>query len=38
MIDDYRKEAADRLKEDLPPLPLTAIQIAELITLLKSPH
>jgi len=38
MIDDYRKEAADRLKEGLPPLPLTAKQTAELITLLKSPH
>ena len=38
MIDDYRKEAADRLKEDLPPLPLTAKQTAELVTLLKSPN
>ncbi|MFM1824688.1 MAG: bifunctional aconitate hydratase 2 and 2-methylisocitrate dehydratase, partial [Pseudomonadota bacterium] len=37
MIDDYRKEAADRLKEDLPPLPLTAKQTAELVTSLKSP-
>mgnify|MGYP000495012358 CR=1 FL=1 len=37
MIDDYRKEAAERLKEDLPPLSLTAKQTAELVTLLKSP-
>ena len=37
MIDDYKKEAAERLKEDLPPLPLTAKQTAELVTLLKSP-
>jgi aconitate hydratase 2/2-methylisocitrate dehydratase len=36
MIDDYRKEAADRLKEGLPPLPLTAKQTAELVTSLKS--
>ena len=35
MVDDFKKEAADRLKEDLPPLPLTAIQTAELVTLLK---
>ncbi|MSQ80991.1 MAG: aconitate hydratase B, partial [Candidatus Methylopumilus sp.] len=38
MIEDYRKEAADRLKEDLPPLALTAKQTAELVTLLKSPN
>ena len=37
MIDDYRKEAAERLKEGLPPLSLTAKQTAELVTLLKSP-
>ncbi|MEY3375243.1 MAG: bifunctional aconitate hydratase 2 and 2-methylisocitrate dehydratase, partial [Pseudomonadota bacterium] len=37
MIDDYRKEAANRLNEGLPPLPLTAKQTAELVTLLKSP-
>ncbi|NBW53222.1 MAG: aconitate hydratase B, partial [Betaproteobacteria bacterium] len=37
MIDDYRKEAANRLNECLPPLPLTAKQTAELVTLLKSP-
>ncbi len=37
MLEEYRKHAAERAKEDIPPLPLSAEQTKELIELLKSP-
>ncbi len=37
MLDAYRKHVAEREAEDLPPLPLDAGQVAELIELIKAP-
>lgn len=37
MLESYRKHAAERQSEDLPPLPLNAEQVAELIELIKNP-
>jgi aconitate hydratase 2/2-methylisocitrate dehydratase len=37
MIEEYKKHAAEREAEGLPPLPLTAAQTAQLVDLLKAP-
>lgn len=37
MLETYRKDAADRAAEGLPPLPLDAGQVADLVELLKAP-
>ncbi|MGD8592118.1 MAG: bifunctional aconitate hydratase 2/2-methylisocitrate dehydratase [Gammaproteobacteria bacterium] len=37
MIENYRKHVAERQAEGLPPLPLNAQQVAELVDLLKNP-
>jgi aconitate hydratase 2/2-methylisocitrate dehydratase len=37
MIENYRKHVAERQAEGLPPLPLNAQQVAELVELLKNP-
>jgi aconitate hydratase 2/2-methylisocitrate dehydratase len=37
MLEQYRKHAAEREAEGLPPLPLDARQVAQLVELLKSP-
>lgn len=37
MIEAYQQHVQERAKENLPPLPLTAEQVAELVELLKSP-
>ena len=37
MLDDYRKHVEERAQQQLPPKPLTAKQVAELIELLKNP-
>ncbi|WP_455203002.1 bifunctional aconitate hydratase 2/2-methylisocitrate dehydratase [Kaarinaea lacus] len=37
MIENYRKHVAEREAEGLPPLPLNAQQVAELVELLKNP-
>jgi aconitate hydratase 2/2-methylisocitrate dehydratase len=37
MLEDYRKHVQDRAGSGLPPLPLTAAQVAALVELLKSP-
>ncbi|MCG6968809.1 MAG: bifunctional aconitate hydratase 2/2-methylisocitrate dehydratase [Gammaproteobacteria bacterium] len=37
MIENYRKHVAERQAEGLPPLPLDAKQVAELVELLKNP-
>lgn len=37
MIENYRKHVAERQAEGLPPLPLDAQQVAELVELLKNP-
>ena len=37
MLDAYRKHVAERAQEGLPPLPLNAEQVAQLVELLKNP-
>ena len=37
MLDEYRTHAAERAAQGIPPLPLTAEQVTQLIDLLKQP-
>jgi aconitate hydratase 2/2-methylisocitrate dehydratase len=37
MLDDYRQQAAERAELGIPPLPLNAAQVADLVELLKQP-
>ncbi|MCW8830647.1 MAG: aconitate hydratase B, partial [Gammaproteobacteria bacterium] len=37
MLEAYREHVAERQSENLPPLPLSAEQVAELIELIKNP-
>ena len=37
MLEAYRKHAAERASQDIPPVPLNAEQVADLVELLKNP-
>ena len=37
MLEAYRQHAAERAQKGIPPLPLDAAQVAELVELLKNP-